>query len=1646
MGSKSSASTAQPPKANNSAAMDGPPNGSVHQGRHHRRSTRSHRRKGKPTWSRWAADKGVKLFIWYALYQIVFRCPSSQSQITDDTNHVCKTYLFGRDFVSPYAQPYYDQYLAPYVRQAQPYYDVANEKVYKPAYAAYEAYAAPRVAQAQVLTQKQWEKTIKPQLDLAQKQVGEQYQQTLAPHVKKATGVVQPYYDGVVNSAADIWQLELEPVYRKTAPYAEKIYQQGQAFAVNTALPQAQFVGSTAWSFWTRNIWPRIRILYGENVEPQLMRITARLGRYKDGKKLEAEISSVEASSRSAKVSASVESAASSASSTLSDATESPSSAASAAVHSTPSPSADPVTQFTEDLKSWEDISHKAVEEGSEDLAERIQEITAQQVKSANSVGSALVTHLQATTESAMSTVKSRIQHIVKSLPEDAEQQDIEAANEDLVQAIRAAGQNIKLKAQSVREWRQTRQSEAENLVEKALQSTLETVDSIRELRLTEIGRKYASSSLPHKQWSKYNDIKKAKQTWRNDVENAAHGHKGLTEARHAVEEIEQIAMGVAEDAAKELGRLKKVGQWKIAADDASDDFETKTIPPPVRKAKEYVVEQVAAAADAASQVVLGSEQDKVESATSVVAEKASQAASHASEAVYGSTGSAESVASQASSAASSLSEKIVGSSTGSVESAASQAKESASSVASEASKSASGAAASASSVVLGESSLSDTIKQSASSAASEISKSASAASSSVSSAVVGESSLSDTVKDAASSASSAVLGESSFTDSVADAASSATESAKSVGPKLASMLTAQKDQASKSVESVVKDASSAVSSATHTPFASSVSSSASSAACAASSAAASAYDNLPDAEDIADAAESATKKPRKVFAGAMAQELKEPREPIIDGDYGDMVDTGDLYVDYSESVQKIFDGAGDKASQLTQAIQDALKGASPTQGTVESVSSLASEQYESALSAASSALFGTQNAVDKATSSVHDQYQAAVTAASYAIYGTPATAAPLAAASSAYDNAASQASSQYEAVKSFISAQVSGSPLPVHEQVLANAQGAYSSALTAASHAAYGTPVTAAPLAAASSAYSSAAAEASKHYDGVKSRISAQISGTPKPVHQEMFESAQSAYSNALQAANSRYYSAFPTQGYLESISSLASSRLAEGVSAAQEQHQSAKIAVGAEPQPVHQQYLASAQAVYYQALGLAHGRYNEFVEAASGVIAPTPTATGYQKSIEDVLSAARSAYTAYTLEASSKYSMLHEMASGAASAQSTTVDKGTISHLDEQIVDAIDYAKSKLAEASKSVSSAYAASASTEKPLASQASENWEALISKASEQVYGAPAPFTAMAYSYATEYAGSVTDAAASATAAAAAQFEQVQALFSELVVGKEPDFTASAYSRLQSAYSTGAPNLASQISSYASDSYDSMASIVSAAFVRPTQVPTILEQVQEQLNAAISAASAQAYGTEKGTFEQATEAAASMYSDATSQVSDAIYGTPEPYVAAAQASILNIGASASAAISAAIYGGPTPTLSAASDAAASVASSIQSKAAEQASSASAAVSSAVYGEEQTYLEGVQSQLSAAMASASSRISELGQDAGSVLNEAASTEASTTSEKFLFIAGHAIEDFASEMVGLALVLPLDIHMGILHDILRRKKRRHWTAGGS
>ena len=58
------------------------------------------------------------------------------------------------------------------------------------------------------------------------------------------------------------------------------------------------------------------------------------------------------------------------------------------------------------------------------------------------------------------------------------------------------------------------------------------------------------------------------------------------------------------------------------------------------------------------------------------------------------------------------------------------------------------------------------------------------------------------------------------------------------------------------------------------------------------------------------------------------------------------------------------------------------MREATSTQGTAESLTSVASEQYESAIIAASSVLFGTEKgSMEKASKAAREQYDSAVTA-----------------------------------------------------------------------------------------------------------------------------------------------------------------------------------------------------------------------------------------------------------------------------------------------------------------------------------------------------------------------------------------------------------------------------------------------------------------------------------------------------------------------------------------------------------------------------------------------------------------------------------------------------------------------------------------
>ncbi|KAL8786401.1 MAG: hypothetical protein Q9213_002817 [Squamulea squamosa] len=767
----------------------------------------------------------------------------------------------------------------------------------------------------------------------------------------------------------------------------------------------------------------------------------------------------------------------------------------------------------------------------------------------------------------------------------------------------------------------------------------------------------------------------------------------------------------------------------------------------------------------------------------------------------------------------------------------------------------------------------------------------------------------------------------------------------------------------------------------------------------------------------------------RKVYGGAMAQAVKE-QKPILD----DLVDEE---VTYSEKMQSMVDQAGIHYADVTRAVSEALFQATKTQGTVESVTSVASERYSKGLEAASSVLYGTQQGTaESVTSLAADQFSMAVSAASAAIFGTPAptTASIANQASSVFAEMSKSAYSQYNQAKSAASAQISGKPKPVHEAAMSSIENAYSDSMQAASDkmaslvnmastAAYGTSMSPqeSALSLANSKYSQVMASASSQLESARSALGK----TSTKGYESFLSEATQRYSSLVDVADSSRASASkayygPSQGVLESISAIASSRLADSLGAASAQYSNVKAQVGATPTPAHQQYLNDGQRKYYEAVGLAHERYSDFLTAASNAVygTPTPTLHGLYSSAsgallgtptpsyQDVLEGAQAQYSDAVSKASKSLNAVLESASAvvgktskhpaqnvldsasssysaalAAASQtllslSSAASTGIYGSQTGMVESVISAASDKANSISATASSYVAGETPWSESVASQASQNWEVLVSKASQQIYGAPTPWSESVRSQASEYA-------AQATNGAFAQYEAVQALVKEMVSGKEPDFTESIMSRLSAAYYTGSHvSVAASASSFVGDSYASASSVVSTIFTPPASLEAILQAASDQVNAAVDAASQQYYGSKKGTYEQATSKAASSYSAVSAKASEGIYGTQPGVSEPIQSSLEEVASSARNAISQAIYGSTAPTDSAANvinSGYASVSSAVQENMASATSAVQAKVSEAIYGPEKGAVESASLRLQGIIESAKARLAALPKDA-------------------------------------------------------------------
>ncbi|KAF7158639.1 hypothetical protein CNMCM5623_003699 [Aspergillus felis] len=566
-------------------------------------------------------------------FGLVVRCPSHLSELNESSPRVCKPYLVVRSHIEPYVLPYYDRYGAPYVEVARPYVQVVNERVYTPAATVarrgYDQYGAPALDRARAYGQQQWEAQVIPRLQNVKESATGLYNSEVAPYVQRAKDVIFPYYNKVNGAIITVWDGYVFPVFARSRPFIGKTYASGQNVLATTMLPYAQSTWSSVIYFANSALWPKLTGLYSENVEPQLVKIGQRLASYREGRRLrkvmdEAD-SSMDQQTQSAVTSA--EKSPDFESAITTTATEA------SVTHTTLSPAeqtAQAREKIASDLQTWQKKFATAVEKGAEDLEERVEEIVESYIRSGvNSHGESLITALETVVQDEISSVKFRINELAKSLPSEEAPEEEGKVQDELLKEIRRAAISVRDRAHAVRQWRNSFDEELVRRTSAAVNSTLDVLDSVRDLGLQEIGMRWAwMEGVTYKDWAKYHALKAQFEDWKNDIFNVGMQHVKVDEAKALANDILGRGMEVAEDAAKELARLKDVGRWKIAARESSDDFETRTEePPPLPKRSKTDEESGSAQADDADTENHQSMQSSEQATSGTVAEPEGTAA-----------------------------------------------------------------------------------------------------------------------------------------------------------------------------------------------------------------------------------------------------------------------------------------------------------------------------------------------------------------------------------------------------------------------------------------------------------------------------------------------------------------------------------------------------------------------------------------------------------------------------------------------------------------------------------------------------------------------------------------------------------------------------------------------------------------------------------------------------------------------------------------------------------------------------------------------------------------------------------------------------------------------------------------------------------
>ncbi|KAI5779818.1 hypothetical protein EDC01DRAFT_297775 [Geopyxis carbonaria] len=535
-----------------------------------------------------------RLIAWYALYTVIFRCPSHP---TEKDLAVCRTSHSIKHAIKPHVEPYYDEYLAPYVDQYSPYVHHANKEyivpAYNTAYVTYRAYGEPYVLQSRKHAESCGQ-FLMPHVETAKEKGQVYFKAYLEPHVQTANEIwlnMKPKVDHAQTQAETYWTENVIPAYVKVSPYLNKAYEQGKYIVVVVVAPIVKDGGEKALG-WGRGLWSEV-------VRPQVGRIGERLGGSNGNTVPLADVSS---SVVSAMIPDASESVISSMISSVSAQASASASKASKEPATRPKLSREEERNIIDsDLETWTSKFESSAGKAIADLKIVIDEMADKAISSKKNSATKDVSQLENVVNEGFANLKKEVVSIVASLSKDSTDEEKSKAQDRLFAATRKVGTNIRDSAQSIRQDSEKYLSQVYDSVSESADQHLDVLDGIHNMGMQELGMKWAwMDFVTYNDWKKYHDLKKGMKEARIRIIKSAEKNVKLDEFTKWVESnMEGRATDVAKEAAEELLRIKKIGKKKIQLLDASDNFTDDHIPVPAKKTAQQVMESAEEMKDA---------------------------------------------------------------------------------------------------------------------------------------------------------------------------------------------------------------------------------------------------------------------------------------------------------------------------------------------------------------------------------------------------------------------------------------------------------------------------------------------------------------------------------------------------------------------------------------------------------------------------------------------------------------------------------------------------------------------------------------------------------------------------------------------------------------------------------------------------------------------------------------------------------------------------------------------------------------------------------------------------------------------------------------------------------------------------------------